>query len=595
MTVRYSVAVERPTDHRAQFEIGIEAGPGPSVDIVLPVWVPGSYVLRPTARNLRGMRAALAPTGPELPLERTEKSRWRVTTSTPQPLRVRYEVYGHDIIVEALDVTPEHLFLNAALCLPYVDGRKDEPCELAVHVSPDWKVYTELAEIGRNPPTFRAANYDELVDSPIDCGTPTVLTATARGVPHRIVLCGKGGNYEAHRLESDLGKIGEAVAKLFGELPMPSYTYFFHLVDRRDGGLEHRTSTSIVVPRTIFRPESDYQSFLSLAAHEYFHLFNVKRIRPKVLGPFDYTKENYTRLLWAMEGTTDYYGPLLLRRAGLLTPAKYLEGVAKNARRYLDTPGRLVTSLEDASFGTWLDLYQPYEETVNQSVSYYLKGGLVSLCLDLEIRKRTENRASLDDVWRRLWRDYGAKDRGLEEDAIPRLASEVSGFDLTEFFQRYVGGTAELDLAGVARHAGLEFGPKEKGPEPEEDGEPGYLGVDVENANGLTKIRTVRDGSPARRAGLSPGDEIVALDSSRVPFDQFAAALKRFPPGSGVDVALFRRGWLTHVAVTTGKGLSEKFRFRPLPDADALAQKIYASWLEAPWEPAPERARTASA
>jgi predicted metalloprotease with PDZ domain len=585
MRISYSVSVERPTDHRADFVLDIEGVGGPSLDIVLPSWVPGSYKIRDPARNVRALRASAMPSEAPLDVQRVDKARWRVAVGAEPSVRVRYTVYGHALITEGLDVTAEHLFLNAGLCLPYVDGHKDAPYELALHVPAGWTVVTELKEVERHPPTYRAESYDELVDSPVDCGTPVVLTITPKGIPHRLVLCGVGGNYEVHRLETDVGKIVEATAKLFGGLPMPRYTFFYHLTDRRDGGLEHRTSTSIVVPRTMFRPESDYQKFLDISSHEYFHLFNVKRIRPKVLGPFDYTKENYTRLLWVMEGTTDYYTPLLVRRAGLRSPSKYLEGVAEAIRRYLEVPGRLVRSLEEASLTSWIDLYQPYEETVNQSVSYYLKGGLVSMCLDLEIRHRTENRSSLDAVMRHLWTGYGAQEKGIGEEEMRPIAEKVTGLDLGDFFRKYVAGTDEVDFAAFARHAGLSFGPKEKPPEPGDDAEAGYLGVDIENAMGLTRLRTVREGSPARRAGLSPGDEVVALDGAKVTFDDFAKALKRFPAGSSVDVALFRRGWLLHVPVTTGKGLAEKFQFEMVSDPTPLEQQIYQSWLEAKWEP----------
>ena len=596
MRVTYSVGVEQPHEHRAQFSLRIDEPPAGPIDVVFPSWVPGSYVLRPIARNVRGVRATSEPSGQPVTIVRVDKARWRLTPGPGEALRVEYTVYGHELITEALDVTDEHLFLNAALCLPYVDGHQREPCDLELHLRPEWTIVTELRQVERLPPTFRAANYDELVDSPIDCGAPVVLPITPGGIAHRIVLCGKGGNYEAHRLESDLGKIVEATAKLFGELPAEPYTFFFHLTDRRDGGLEHRRSTSIVVPRTVFRPESDYLGFLKLSTHEYFHRYNVKRIRPRVLGPFDYTQENYTRLLWAMEGTTDYYTPLLLRRAGLLSPAKYLEGLAKDIRVYREIPGRLVTSLEDASFGAWIDLYQPFEESVNQSVSYYLKGGLVSLCLDLEIRQRTENRSSLDAVLRTLWTDFGARDIGLGEEELRTVAERTTGLDLSDFFRRYISGTEEVDFAAFLRAAGLALSPEEKKEEAGDDLPSGYLGIEFENANGFARVRSVRAGSPGRLAGISPGDEILALDHGRVPFDQFANSLKRYPAGSRADLAVFRRGYLTHLTITTGSAPPEKLLIRPIDDAAPGARKIYESWLETAWppprSPGPEPARS---
>ncbi|HEV2428725.1 MAG TPA: PDZ domain-containing protein [Thermoplasmata archaeon] len=585
MGPHYLVRTLKPEEHRAQFLLEVDpAGDGP-IDLVLPSWVPGSYSIRPTARAVGGLKASARPSGTPLSVERVDKGRWRILPAGAPSVRVEYEVYGHDTGTGSFDVTAEHLFLNAAVCLPYVDGRKDVPHEVSLLLPAGWKIFTELEEVELQPPTFRAASYDELVDTPIDCGTPEVLVTTPRGVPHRIALCGKGGNYEAHRLETDLSKLVEATARLFGTLPMSRYTFFVHLTEQRGGGLEHKTSTSLVVPRWMFRPESEYQNFLVLASHEYFHLFNVKRIRPKVLGPFDYTKENYTSLLWAMEGTTDYYAPLLVRRAGLLTPPKYLERLASRVRLYLDVPGRRASSLEEASWTTWISFYQPFEDSLNETVSYYLKGGLVSWCLDLALRHGTENRSSLDDVYRTLWNEFGAKEVGLGEEEFFPVVQRVSGLDLDDFYRRYIRGTEEIDLAAFARYAGLKLAPKERSPDAEDDPEPGYLGIDTESANGMIRVRAVRDGTPARRAGLSPGDEIVAFDGVRVTFDQLGATLKRFPAGSEIDLALFRRGYLTHVKITTGTGLAEKYELVPVEEPTPLERKIYESWLEAPWTP----------
>ncbi|MCI4358682.1 MAG: PDZ domain-containing protein [Thermoplasmata archaeon] len=585
MRITYSVGLDRPAAHRAEITLrleGLDSGP---IDVVFPSWVPGSYTIRPIARNVRGLRAVATPSGSALVTERMDKSRWRITVGPEPAVRIEYSVYGHELLTRTLDVTDEHLFLNAAYCLPYVDGHKDGECDLELHVRPEWRILTELREVERVPPTFRAATYDELVDSPVDCGTPVVLPIAPKGVAHRIVLCGQGGNYEAHRLEGDVTKIVEATARLFGELPNEPYTFFYHLTDRLEGGLEHRRSSSMVVPRTVFRPESDYVGFLRLTSHEYFHRFNVKRIRPKALGPFDYTRENYTHLLWAMEGTTDYYAPLLLRRAGLTSPTQYLERIAKDIHQYLETPGRLVTSLEEASFLSWIDQYHWYEETPNQSVSYYLKGALVSLCLDLEVRHRSENRSSLDEVFRTLWKEYGAREIGLDEDELLPIAERATGLALGEFFGRFVSGTEEIDFGSFARYAGLALAPLEKKPEPGEDGPAGYLGIDFEKSNGWARVRTVRDGSPGRRAGLSPGDEIVALDHVRVPFEQFGNALKRYPAGSSVDLAIFRRGYLAHRTVTTGQAPPETLVFSAIAEPSELQKQIYEAWLDSPWSP----------
>lgn len=586
MSITAHVRLEHPEAHHAQFTLEVDHLGADPFDLVLPAWVPGSYHILDYAKDVGALTASLPRGGPPRKVERIDKARWRIHPDGASEVEVRYSVYGHALVTEGLDVSDTHLFLNAALCLPYVDGRQSEPYDVVLHLPAGWTAYSELPEVASAPPRLHARNYDELVDSPIDCGRPTILEFLANGKPQRIVLCGDGGNFEAHRLEEDLRKIVEAANRVFGEPPVPHYTFFVHLTDVPDGGLEHVTSNSVVVPRSTFRPASVYRRFLLLESHEYFHAFNVKRIRPAAILPFDYTREMYTSLLWAMEGTTDYYGHLVLRRAGLVSGSKFLEGIASSAKDYLAIPGRLRRSLEESSFLAWIDLYKGGEDAPNRSVSYYLKGLLVSFCLDLEIRARTENRSSLDAVMRALWERFGKPGHGIGEAELLAVASEVAGIDLAPFFADYVAGTTELDLDVFARHAGLAFGPKPKPRSPEDDVEAGYLGITYENRDGFTVVKSVRDGGPGRRAGISPGDEIVAFDRVKVTHENFPKWLAKAPPGTEVTLSLFRRGYLTDVQVTTGTPPPETYAFTPLAAASPLQRAIYESWLGAPWEPA---------
>jgi predicted metalloprotease with PDZ domain len=584
MTIQYTVGAAEPGEHLGRFAVELETGASPSVDLVLPSWVPGSYHILNYVRGFRDFSARDAATGRSLEVERVDKARWRVRTDGAPKVRCEYTVYGHGLVTEGFDLTPEHMFVNAALALPFVDGRQAEPVEVTLHVPPEWRVVTELEEVGAHPPRFRAANYDELVDSPIDAGRPLLLTIRPRGIPHRISICGEGGNYETHRIEEDLGKIVEAATRLVGESPLKSYTFFLHLTDVPDGGLEHATSHSAVVRRTTFQPPEMYRRFLSLESHEYFHLWNVKRIRPKALLPFDLTREVYTGLLWWMEGTTDYFSDLILRRAGLVTVPQFLDGFAKEAKELLGLPGRRLRSLEELSRLAWVDHYQPFEETPNLSVSYYLKGSLVSMVLDLEIRHRTETKASLETVLRRLWEEYGRVGRGVEEGGIQPVAEAATGLDLGRFFDRYVRGTEEIDFDAFARYAGLTFGPRPR--PPDDEGDPGYLGVKFEDAGGMARASYVLADTPARRAGISPGDELVAINGSKVTFASLEKTLAACPPGSPLELALFRRGFLRRVAVTTGTPPPEKYAFTPVEAPDDLARRVYESWVGAPWEPA---------
>lgn len=586
MTVQYLVRIEDPNTHYAAFEMEFPRGSDRTIDLVLPAWVPGSYKLQNFARSLVDLTAQDAADGRAVPVQRVDKIRWRLAGELPERLRVAYRVYGYQMVTEALDVTSDHLFLNGTVCLPYVEGRKGEPHELRLELPAGWRCVTELPPAGGAPNAFRAPTYDELVDAPVDCGNPRVLTIHPAGIRHRLSFCGPGGNYEAHRVEEDLRRIVEATIRYMGDSPLTGYTFFFHLTEVRDGGLEHLTSNSCVIPRQMFQPLSGHRSFLRLASHEYFHLYNVKRIRPKVLGPFDYTQEVYTNLLWLMEGTTDFVGNLMLRRAGLVSPAKYLETVAGEFQKVYETPGRLHQSLEESSRLAWIDFYFPYEESVNRSVSYYLKGHLVSLCLDLELRDRTQNRAGFQEVLKLLWNEYGRADRGLEEGEFVEVVRRATGESIDEFQRRFIAGTEEVDVDAFARLAGLSFGPAPKKTDPEEDGEAGFLGIDFRVRDGFVRVGSVRDGGPARRAGVSPGDEIVALDGVKVVASEFEQTLKRFPPGSEVELALFRRGWLTKVPVTLGRPPPEKYVFQPLAEATPRQRALYEGWLGAPWEPA---------
>ncbi|MCI4322599.1 MAG: PDZ domain-containing protein [Thermoplasmata archaeon] len=577
--------------HRAQFRLRIHGTRGRETRIVLPVWAPGAYGIRDSAREVAGFRVTRAPGDEPVTVDRLSKNEWRIPSTDSAELDVRYSVYGREATDDGLDVTTEHIFLNATRCLPYVVGREKEPIDLVLHLPEGWSAFAELPRVGDHPTRLRAKDYEELVDTPIDCGTPVVVPFRASGVPHQFVICGGPGNYEPHRLEEDGRKLVEATMRFMGGTPLHSYTFFTHLSDKADGGLEHKASTALAVERNCFQPKSSYERFLGLASHEYFHLYNVKRIRPKVLGPFDFTRENYTRLLWWMEGTTDYASKVLLRRAELVTPAKFLEMMADQIRVLETVPGRLVRSLEEASFTAWIDLYQRYEESRNQSVSYYLKGLVVSWCLDLEIRHRTENRLSLDDVFRHLWTEYGRPERGIDDDAFQGVVEKFTALDLGPFFEQYVRGTKEIDANEFARYAGLRVGPAPKEPNPsgEPEEEKGFLGIEFSTEGSRLKVTVVLDGGPARRAGISPGDEIVAIEKIRVAPESFDETWKRYPPGSTVELTFFRRGLLTSATVTTTRPPPAKYKFHALESPTPLQKSIYEGWTNSKWvEAAPK-------
>ena len=413
----------------------------------------------------------------------------------------------------------------------------------------------------------------------------------AAGVPHEVVIWGEG-NFESKQLLADLKAVVETEARLFGGLPFERYLFIILLSDKGRGGLEHKACTTLLYPRFGFRPKKSYEEFLTLAAHEYFHLWNVKRIKPRSLVPFDYSRENYTCLLWAMEGFTSYYDTLLTRRAGLLSGSRYLERQGENLTSLAQTPGRLVQSLDDASLCAWIKYYRPDENSTNSSVSYYLKGEVVALLLDLEIRARTDDAKSLDDVMRLLWQRYG-DEKGVPEEGIEQAASEVAGASLSSFFARSVHAPGELDF-GPLSHVGLELRrrPRESGSDKggtpgkdKESGPPkGYLGAVTKAQGERTFIAHVLEGSPAQEAGLYADDELLAVDGFRVEGDKLTARIEELLPGAPVTLTVFRREALRTLTATLGTKPQDTLFLARREGATPAQKRAFQAWLGEPFD-----------
>ncbi|MFI5119634.1 MAG: M61 family metallopeptidase [Thermoanaerobaculia bacterium] len=588
-TTRFTVAMPRPETHL--FEITMEVDPektaeaGGNLDLVLPVWTPGSYLVREFSRHIRDF-SAKGKTGRPIEVVKVAKNRWRVSfpskkSESPGLLSISYRVYAHELSVRTSHLDASHGYGNGANLFLYVDGRKEEPQELRFALPRGWKVSIALPSRGG---TFRAADYDELVDSPFECGTHRTFTVTVRGVPHTLALWGSG-NEDPARLARDLGRLVAEAAGLFGGLPYERYLFLVHLSSGARGGLEHRSSQSVAFDPHAFRPEKAYRDALLLFSHELFHAWNVKRIRPVAFGPFDYAREVYTVDLWALEGLTSYYEALLLVRAGLLTEEQAFEEWMRHWKSHLETPGRLVQSAESASFDTWIRLYRPDENSVNVSESYYRRGAILGLALDLTLRRATGGRRGLDEVFQRLFRTYAAKGRGYPpgafEDAATRVA--LSRPVVRRFFDRAVRGTGTPDLPRLLPAAGLRL---KEVPETEEgvtDARAPRLRADfgwkTRIEDGRLVVAEVLAGGPAQRAGVNAGDVLVALDGRRACEELLSRLEKERKPGSSVTVAVFRRDVLeTHRVSLAGRRASV-WRIEALPDAPAGARRLKNRWL----------------
>jgi predicted metalloprotease with PDZ domain len=589
--ISFTVAMSRPHTHLFDVEIAIKhAASGPAEEmLVMPVWTPGSYLVREFERNVQDF-AATTGAGQPLRWEKTNKNTWRVVTNGAREWRATYRVYANELSVRTSELNSEHAFWNNANLLMYLEGFLKSPATLRV-VAPDvWKVATGLPVVPGQRNTFRAENFDILYDSPFEASDFKTIVFNVKGVPHRIVIDG-AGNYDPERMRRDVQKIVETQVELMGgEIPYRDYTFILHLRSNAGGGLEHLNSAALGYPRfgftirsgdratsaapnTTDTPERDYRGFLGLVSHEFFHLWNVKRIRPDALGPFDYTQENYTKVLWVAEGITDYYADLVLRRAGLISESEFLTATARSIQNMQNTPGRLEQSVEESSFDAWVKYYRQDENSVNSQVSYYDKGALLGLLLDLEIRKRSGGAKSLDDVMRYLYAEFYKKNRNYGPADFQKAAELMAGSSLEEFFSKYVRGKEELDYNAALEAAGLRLETSAAA-----DAKV-YFGADVAQEDDRLIVRRVYAGSPAYEHGLNAGDEIVALDNMRATRDFFNARMAEKKPGDLVNLTIFRFDNLSLLPIKLSDKREMSYRIVPVASPRAVQKQIRADWL----------------
>lgn len=584
--ITYTIAMPQPHTHLFDVTLEVDNVSGVFLDVALPVWTPGSYLVREYARHLQSFSAE--SNGQPLAWQKLDKATWRITTGGATSISIHYQVYAFELTVRTSHLDDTHGYFNpATLCL-YVPGRLREQHLVRILPPDGWRVTTGLPAVDGSPATFLAQDYDELVDSPFECGTHRVLAFEVDGIPHEIALWGHG-NEDEQRLLDDTKTIVESARDLFGSLPYQRYVFIVHLSDGLYGGLEHRNSVTNLLDRWTFQPRRSYERFLGLTSHEFFHVWNVKRIRPEPLGPFDYSRENYTRQLWVAEGITSYYDNLILVRTGLISPERYLETLADDIKSLQSQPGRAIQSLEQSSFDTWIKFYRPDENSQNTSISYYLKGSLVALLLDLEIRHQSGGLRSLDDVMRSLYHEqYGGDGHtslfdgpGIPEEggflaAVEAVAGEAGG-RYRELLERYVSGTEELDYAQAFRQIGVAV--EWSYARPPEDGSPATLGVRLKTEHGRTRVAIVYRNGPAERAGVYAGDELVALEDFRVDEERLKARLAERKPGDTVTLALFRGDRLLQIPVTLDVAAYDQLRLIPDEDAGEKQQQLYRDWI----------------
>ncbi len=575
--IQYKVAMPQPATHL--FEVSLRANiqklyPTSSnsglLDLKMPVWTPGSYLIREYSKHLQDFCAYGEDERP-LPWRKVSKNHWQIETKQTTEITVQYRIFANELTVRTNHLDSSHGYFNSAALLFYIPGAEKEQIEIAiVPPKPEWKVTATLPEISDRSNTFLAPDFDTLVDSPFEIGTHQLYEFEVRGKSHQLAIWGKG-NAEPANLIPGIQKIIEEEAKIFNGLPYDRYLFLLHLSGNGYGGLEHKESCSLNYPRFGFKNKEKRHRFMQLVAHEFFHLWNVKRIRPKALEVFDYDAENYTPSFWFCEGTTSFYDLIIPYRAGIYDAKTFFQALSKEITQVQTTPGRKVQPVSESSWDAWIKLYRRDANSNNCQISYYLKGSLISLMLDLLIRENSQNKRSLNDVMVQMWERFGKPEIGYTPEELQEVIESVAGVDLDDFYGKYINGTDELPLNDYLEPFGL-FLKEEKNKTP-------YVGWKVTGEKGKNSIDFVEAASPAQLAGIDAGDQLLAIDGFRVSADKLSERLKDYDPGETIEVTLFHQDELRTCQLTLAPSPPSNYKVLPLKRPSAQQKENFYGWL----------------
>jgi predicted metalloprotease with PDZ domain len=568
--INFKVSMPRPWTHLLQVEMRVaNQNLAAQTELKMAVWTPGSYLVREYARHVQDFEVTDGGNR-KLEWRKINKNTWQIDTNGAKEIVAKYNVYANELTVRTNELNDEHAFFTPAALLMFPKGEISSPSTVKVDPYGTWKIATGLPAVAGQPNTFRAANFDVLFDSPFEVSNFKEINFTVQGKPHKFVFTGEG-NYDMQRIADDTTKIINECYKIFGDLPYDNYVFIVNL--RGGGGLEHLNSTALQWNRFGFKPDGRYNGFLSLVAHEFIHLWNVKRIRPDALGPFDYENENYTKLLWVAEGATSYYEGILLRRAGLMSDQMFLDSKASQILDLQTRPGRFETSLEDASLDAWIKYYRQDENSINNQISYYDKGDIVNMLLDVRIRTMSNGAKSLDDVMRYLYEEFAKKNKNFTPDDYQKASEIAAGGSLEDFFDKYVRGTDEIDYDGILNGIGLKLNDDETGEKQ------AYLGANLAETGGQLTVRSIPAGTPAYEYGLNTGDQIVAIDGIRANQSFLTNYLGEKKPGDKVRFTVFRFDTLRDFQVTLGGRGRLNYSITSVGNPSDAQKQIYKTYL----------------
>ncbi len=506
--IGFEVSFKEPQAHYADVQMNISGLAKDYIDVKMPVWTPGSYLVREFEKSVEGFTASAS--GKALRVEKVRKNTWRVFSAKANNVKINYSIYAFEISVRTPFIDESHAFLSPTGIFMHPDGMIKSPSTVKIIPFKTWsKVSTGLTPVAGKQFTYSAPDFDWLYDSPIEVGNQDTFEFMASGVRHEVAMYG-GGNYDKEKLKVDMAKIVEQATAVYGENPNKYYLFIVHNFNRGGGGLEHLNSTTLGATRNAYNTAAGYKGFLSLVAHEYHHLWNVKRLRPVALGPFDYDNENYTTNLWVAEGFTSYFENKYILRAGFEDPNGFVNGLAAATATVLNTPGAKVQSAASSSYDAWIIGYRPNENSKNNSISYYSKGEVIGILMDLEIINATKGAKSLDDVMKAMYLQCKTLKRGYTDAEFKTMVEKISGISFTDFWAKYVNGVVDAEYVKYFGYAGVNVSTENATPDKPVTGAAAQLVND-----GLSVSSTTR-GSAAWDAGLNVNDVIISLDDVSV-------------------------------------------------------------------------------
>ena len=570
--IEYTVSLEAPQTQTIQVTMLVRSVASRTLEVALPVWRQGRYGVLNPAGSVRTVRA-FTPSERSLPIRKTDKTTWRIEAEGASEILVQYTLFANSLNDRTRHVDDTHAFLSGATVFFYVPARRNDSLLVRLDAPADWHVACGLDHADDDPFTLLAPNYDVLIDSPIEIGLHELITFDVHGKRHDIAIWG-AATFDADRLERDFMQVVETETRIFGSLPYDRYLFIMHVAAGLGGGTEHLNSTVIQMTHRALEDEEQYKRLLSLAAHEMFHTWNVKRFKPAALRNVDLTRENYTDLLWFCEGTTSYYDTLTVVRAGLDPPESYLRTIAEAIYQSRARPGTRVQSPAESSFDAWIKFSNPSPDDLNSTVSYYESGALVSLLLDLDVRRRTQNRVTLDHVMRSMYESFPASGPGYTTWDLLQILNRLTDSRFEEFFHQYIEGTSRHPFEDFFPVVGLVMSPLYAATL-------AYAGLALQEDSGNCVVRSVLSDGPAYMAGVNCGDEIITLNGRRFRAPDINGHIERtMSPGDTVWLQLLRRGRLRRVEFKLGEKPNPRWEIRKVGSPTAEQKVGYESWLQ---------------